>query len=218
MSGHRRGGDLRRPAPRPLSGRRGNRVFYVVAEGEGTEYDYLQRTNALYGGDLKFFIQTPSQHRGLSASQVIDEADRVADEPGVEVWGLFDHDGRSDIDQVCARARRRGINVALSHPAFELWLLLHFKDFPPAAQSGSNRVIMEKLRAADPAFADYRDGKKRINERRFEALRQNDGIRKAVERSRRLANAYTYQTPDNQDPSTGMHLLIEDLGIVRRQR
>jgi hypothetical protein len=190
----------------------------VVAEGEGTEYDYLRRLNTLYGGDLKFFIQTPNQHRGLSASQVIDEATRTAGEPGVEVWGLFDHDGRSDIDQVCARALRKGINAVLSHPAFELWLILHFQEFAPAAQSGSNRVIMEKLRAANSAFSDYGDGSKRINERRFDALRQNDGIRKAAERSRRLANSYTYQTPEGQDPSTGMHLLIESLGIAGRAR
>jgi hypothetical protein len=190
----------------------------VVAEGEGTEYDYLGRLNIFYGEDLRFLIRMASQRRGLSASQVVDEASQVAGEPGIKVWALFDHDGRPDIDQVCARARRHGIYVALSHPSFELWLLLHFRDFPPAAQSGQNRVIMEGLRAADHAFADYRDGNKRIDERRFEALRQGDGIRKAVERARRLASSYTFQTPSNQDPSTGVHLLIERLGIVRRSR
>jgi hypothetical protein len=94
----------------------------------------------------------PSQRRGLSPSQVVDEARLATGEPGVEVWGLFDHDGRQDIDQVCARARRERVNAALSHPAFELWLLLHFQDLAPAAQSGSNLVIMEKLRAAPPCI------------------------------------------------------------------
>jgi hypothetical protein len=190
----------------------------VVAEGQGTEYDYLSRLNTFYGADLKFFIQMASQQRGLSASQVVDEARLAAGEPGIEVWALFDHDGRPDIDQVCARARRHAINAALSHPSFEMWLLLHFQDFPPAAQGGSNRVIMEKLRAADSAFADYGDDNKRIDERRFEALCLDDRIGKAAERSRRLASSYTYQTPSNQDPSTGLHLLIERLGIGRRSR
>lgn len=217
MNRPRRGAPLGQRTGTSYIRRRGNRVFYVVAEGEGTEYDYLRHLNTSYGADLRFLIQMPSQHRGLSPSQVIDDASEVAGEPGVEVWGLFDHDGRQDIDQVCSRARREGVNVALSNPAFELWLLLHFQDFAPAAQSGSNIVIMEKLRAAHPAFSEYRDGDKRINERRFEALRQDDGIRRAVERSRRLARGFTTETPSNQDPSTGLHALIERLGITGRQ-
>jgi hypothetical protein len=154
----------------------------------------------------------------LSPAQVIDEARSAIVEPSVEVWGLFDHDGRRDIDQVCARARRDGINVALSHPSFELWLLLHFQDFPQAAQSGSNRVIMEKLRTAHSAFANYRDGDKRIDLRRFEALAEDDGIRRAVERAQRLSASFTNQTPSSRDPSTELSVLIQRLGIVRPTR
>jgi hypothetical protein len=138
----------------------------------------------------------------------------VGDSDINEVWGLFDHDGRSNIDQVCARAKRLGVKVALSHPAFELWLLLHFQDFSPAKQDGSNAVVMEKLRNAHPAFAEYRDGNKRINLERFEALNDDDRIRMAVARARRLSNSFTYETPSNRDPSTDVYLLIESLGIA----
>lgn len=206
-----------RGVSRPPDRRRGNRVFYVVAEGEGTEYDYLGHLNTYYGSDLRFLIRWPTQRRGLSPSQVIDEAARAVGEPGIQVWGLFDHDGRSDIDQVCARARRQNISVALSHPSFELWLLLHFQDFT-AAQGGLNKVVLERLRAGHPAFADYREGSKRINLRRFEALREDDRILKATDRARRLSNQFTNQTPSNRDPSTDVYLLIERLGIVPRQR
>jgi hypothetical protein len=221
VSPYRRGGEvLRRGSSRPPSQRRGNRIFYVVAEGEGTEYDYLDHLNRDYGPDLGFLIRTPpvsTQRNGLAPSRVVTEAARLVGEPGInEVWGLFDHDGRPDIDHVCARARRQHVKVALSHPAFELWLLLHFQDFSPAAQRGSNSVIMERLRAAHPAFADYRDGNKRIDVRRFEALREDDRIRRAVDRARRLSSQFTYQTPNNRDPSTDVHLLIESLGIAPR--
>lgn len=214
MSPYRRGGDLRPSAPRPPGQRRGNRIFYTVAEGEGTEYDYLSHLNTTYGADCGFLIRWPSQRRGLSPAQVINEARSAIGEPGIEVWGLFDHDGRTDIDQVCASAHRDGIRAALSHPSFELWLLLHFRDFPPAAQSGSNRVIIEKLRASHPAFADYREGSKRIDLQRFEALAGNDGIRRATERARRLAAGFINQTPSNRDPSTDISELIHKLGIV----
>lgn len=209
---------MTRATSRPQDRRRGNRIFYAVAEGEGTEYDYLGHLNQFYGSDLRFLIRWPNQRRGLSPSQVVEEAARVVEEPGIEVWGLFDHDGRPDIDEVCARARRLRVNVALSHPAFELWLLLHFRDFSPAAQDGSNNVIMERLRTAHPAFADYRDGNKRIDARRFQALREDNNIHTAVDRARRLSSHFTYQTPSNRDPSTDVYLLIESLGIVGRPR
>lgn len=198
--------------------RQGNRVYYVVAEGEGTEYDYLRHFNRIYGPDYRFLIRMPNQRHGLSASRVVDEACSAADEPdtdGVEFWALFDHDCRPDIDQVCARARRCGVKTALSHPSFELWLLLHFQYFSPAAQNGSNDVIMENLRAAHPMFADYRDGNKRINERRFDALRENDGIHRAVDRARRLASTFASEIPSHQDPSTGLYRLIESTGIAQ---
>ena len=54
-----------------------------------------------------------------------------------EVWAFFDRDQWSDIPQVFAAARRAGVRVAFSHPAFELWLMLHFRQFA-APQGGDN--------------------------------------------------------------------------------
>jgi hypothetical protein len=189
----------------------------VVAEGEGTEYDYLGYLNTFYGSDFRFLIRSPNQRRGLSPSQVVEEAADAVEEQGIQIWGLFDHDGRPDIDQVCARARRLGINAALSHPSFELWLLLHFQDFA-TAQSGSNNVIMDRLRAAHPAFSDYGEGNKRIDARRFDVLNEDDRIRKAVERAKRLSVQFAHQTPSKRDPSTDVYRLIERLGIVQQPR
>jgi hypothetical protein len=209
----RRGGSLGRSAARPAGRRRGNRVFYVVAEGQGTEYDYLNQLNLNFGSDLGFLIQRPAQNRGLSASQVVQKACETLD-PDITVWAIFDHDGQADIDPVCARARRHGVSVALSHPAFELWLLLHFQDFPAAAQNGSNDVIMTRLRAAHPEFADYRRGSKRIDDARFAALREDSGILRAAARARRLTAECSHRAPSGQDPSTSVYLLIEALGIT----
>jgi hypothetical protein len=214
----RRGsGNLSRGAARPQQFRRGNRIFYVVAEGE-TEYDYFDHINREYGQDREFFIRTPAapvRRNGLKPSDVVTEAATVVRDTDIhEVWGLFDHDGRPDIDQVYARAKRRDIKVALSHPAFELWLLLHFQDFSPATQGGSNADIMKKLRNAHPAFADYPDDNKHINLERFKALTEDDRIRMAVTRARRLSSSFITETPSNRDPSTDVYLLVESLGII----
>lgn len=211
------------PEPGRASSRRpehriGNSVFYVVAEGEGTEYDYLNGLNTTYGSVRKFLIKIPPprvQKNGLMPSRVVEEACRVVDEPAIDqIWGLFDHDGRKDIDNICLRQRPARVKVALSHPSFELWLLLHFQEFTPVAQCGGNDAIIEKLRAAHRAFADYGKRNKRISVARFAALEEGDGIRRAVSRARSLSRHFTHETPSRRDPSTDVHLLIEALGVV----
>lgn len=150
-----RGVDLRRTARE----RHELRVIYIIAEGERTEYDYFAYIDSSYGRPRGFHIKMPNpatRRNGLPPGRIVEEARRVADDPDVdEVWALFDHDRRRDIPRVCAEARREGVRTALSHPAFELWLLLHFRDQLPGAQGGYNDGITAKLRRVHPAFADY---------------------------------------------------------------
>ncbi len=219
MSRRQRGSaETGRVGSRPLAHRSTNAVFYVVTEGEGTEYDYLDRIDKAYGPRWKFRIRMPPPHvrrNGLSPSDVVEHLCRQAYEPAIkQVWGLFDHDGRTNIDQVCSTAERKKLKVGLSHPSFELWPLLHFQDFTPAAQHGKNELITDKLRNAHQAFANYGRPNKRIDQPRFAALMEGDGIRNAVHRARRLSHHFTHETPSQRDPSTAVYLLIEALGVV----
>ena len=157
------------------------------------------------------------RRNGLTPSRIVERACGVADEPAIkQVWGVFDHDGRKEIDQVCSRQRPDRVKIALSHPSFELWLLLHFQDFPPIAQRGSSESIIKKLRAAHWAFADYKKGDERIGATRFAALMEGGGIEDAVRRARAVSSHFSSETPSHRDPSTDMYLLIEALGIVSR--
>lgn len=114
----------------------------MVAEGEGTEYGYFAHIDRLHGRRLGFHIRMPNraiQRNGLSPRRVVEEAANMADDPDIdEAWALFDHDRRQDILGVCAEACKQAVRTALSHPAFELWLLLHFRDQLPGAQGGHN--------------------------------------------------------------------------------
>lgn len=217
MSPRRRGGGLGRAASRTPAQRVGNTTFYVVAEGEGTEYDYLSRLNTTYGSTHRFLIRMPPpsvRRNGLTPSAVVEHATSVSKPGDVDqVWALFDHDGRTNIDRVCRQGQPDRVNLALSHPAFELWLLLHFQDFAPVRQNGRNQLIIDKLRAAHPAFTDYGRREKRISDQRFSALVENDGIGNAVRRARALSRDLSGQAPSNRDPSTDVHLLMEALGI-----
>jgi hypothetical protein len=45
------------------------------------------------------------------------------------VWCVFDRDEHQGIDDVIRDARAEKIEVAYSHPCFELWRLLHYSDY-----------------------------------------------------------------------------------------
>jgi RloB-like protein len=45
-----------------------------------------------------------------------------------EVWCVFDVDEHPNLPEAKQQARDNGLQVAVSNPCFELWLLLHFQD------------------------------------------------------------------------------------------
>jgi hypothetical protein len=45
-----------------------------------------------------------------------------------EVWCVFDVDEHPYLSEAIGLAEEHGINVAVSHPCFELWFILHYED------------------------------------------------------------------------------------------
>lgn len=223
-----RGSQARRSAP-PQDHRRS---VIVVFEGERTERDYLGWIHERYGKRHGFSLVMPGKGTGgLTPSQVVDLARKMARETredDVEVWALFDHDSHPDLPQAFAVARRAGIRVGFSHPAFDLWLLLHFQQFAAPQGGDNNRAIAELQR--QPAFEDYARGK-RVTQPRFDALEVGGGIARAVQNARKLDDSCpsgccsgrdpadeghppSRCEPTNRDPSTSVWRLIEGLGIT----
>ncbi|MFI7533420.1 RloB family protein [Streptosporangium sp. NPDC049376] len=124
------------------------RILYVACEGEATEPDYLDYLNERFGdgdgrGRRPFRIQPVSRRSGRTPSGIVEAARQAAGED--EAWALFDRDQWKDIPQAAEAAARGRVELALSHPSFDLWLLLHFQAFG-GAQSGSSKLVVEKLR------------------------------------------------------------------------
>src|SRR5262249_48220782 len=67
---------------------------------------------------------------------------------GDEFWLVLDCDhwinsGHiKNLTRVMQECRKKGIQIALSHPCFELWLLLHFAEFP--TENKLTRAQVEK--------------------------------------------------------------------------
>ncbi|MEU9452584.1 RloB family protein [Streptomyces sp. NPDC048277] len=152
---------MRRPAE--FYADESRRVVYVAAEGKRTERDYITLLNTAYGDREKFLLRFSHTRKGLRPKEVVDLVLASSSAPEDEKWALFDRDTLDNRDQDIPEAMRKaatnGVQVALSHPSFELWLLLHFQQFT-SQESGISDTVVQRLRAHREAkgFENYDTG------------------------------------------------------------
>jgi RloB-like protein len=116
--------------------------------------------------------------------QAVDDYDQV--------WCVLDVDD-FDFGEALAAAHRNDINLAISNPCFELWLLLHHVDVTVALQGASNSLL--RLKRIVPEYDK--------SDLRFEDFAE--GIPDAVQRARLLSDD---DAPLGPYPSTGMWRLV----------
>jgi len=104
--------------------------------------------------------------------------------------------------RVIQECGQKGIQVALSNPCFELWLLLHFAEFPEDGKL-TRADVEKKIREAVGAYDKTKVYNLPIN---------NECVKSAVKRSADNQPASS-EIPDR--PQTEVHRIIHDL-ITRR--
>ncbi|MEQ4719074.1 RloB domain-containing protein [Nonomuraea sp. B19D2] len=225
-------------APRPgPGGPRKNKVLFVVCEGQ-TERSYFHHLNHCYGAEYNFQIQlTPrkvtegQQFNGYKPAPAVREAIRLKKSAkgikNTEFWAVFDRDENDDVYEAFRLARQNGINVAFSHPHFELWLWLHFAPGLPGRLGGNRAVIPAKLRR----IKEFGDFEKIVASHHFEELIKEERQAKAVKLAQRLVSGCPSgrcgqaselgasghaSTCDIllRDPSTDVYRILEVLGLV----
>ncbi|MFB7911357.1 RloB family protein [Kitasatospora sp. NPDC056076] len=161
------------------------RVVLIAAEGQKTEREYIKFLNDKYGDrpGQKFFLRFCGSNRGLRPSEVVKHVIDAASSGEDEKWALFDRDSADnrdeDIPAAMRLAAKEGVQVALSHPSIELWLLLHFQPFT-SQEGGLSDKIVDQLRKHPRAkgFADYDkksgDRGKGITEERGKSLMKKE--------------------------------------------
>jgi hypothetical protein len=111
------------------------RTVLVVGEARITEPEYFHRLKLEDRVRVAFSV-TVKKGRGGSRLQVVQEAVNRKNEPGAEYdesWCVMDVEnpntieGKRDLMDALALARREGISVCLSNPAIEVWFLAHFE-------------------------------------------------------------------------------------------
>ncbi|MEC3995912.1 RloB family protein [Actinacidiphila sp. DG2A-62] len=171
----------------------------VVCGGRETERQYLQGLrdhvrNPAVSVIVKPKVGSPAQlvaYAGKLRAQNRDGYD--------EVWCVFDVDEFTDIADAAVAARRLGIEVAVSNPCFELWLLLHFADH--TAFVGAYKKLLPLLEKHVPGY----------DKSRLDFAPYRETYEAAAERARKLEAT---GRDHGRNPSTSVWRLTE--GIVRR--
>lgn len=203
MTNPRRDRD-RKPGRRQPSRERKPKIL-IVCEGKLTEPQYFEGfkracRNALVdieiasGQGVPMTLVEESKSRMEKAE---DAAKREKDDNLAydSVWCVFDVDEHPHIPEASERARVWGIDLAISNPCFELWLLLHFKDHPGMKDRKQvKRLLQKHVPGYDKSvkYATY-----------------SDGYSIAVTRAAQLAKIAEDVGTPGHNPTTGVYRLTE---------
>lgn len=120
-----------------------------------------------------------------------------------EVWCVFDVDEHPRLPDAKQQARDNGIQLAISNPCFELWILLHFRD------QTAHVHRHEAQRACQEYLPDYQ------KDVPFDALRPH--YEDAVARARALDHRQETAGDAGGNPSTGVYRLTERIHELGRE-
>lgn len=184
---------------RNINFRKTRKAFLIVCEGEKTEPHYFE---AFRVPKKIFDVKGP----GANTVSLIEKAMEIRDNNHSttydEVWCVFDRDSfpAKNFNKALELARKNKIKVACSNEAFELWYLLHFH-YHDAATSRSEygRMLTERLglkyKKNDPSMYDR-------------LLHKQD---QAIKNAEKLLKSYPDHSPEKDNPSTKVHLLVKEL-------
>lgn len=173
----------------------------VLCGGRRTEKGYLEALNQYFcSSSVRFRFDR--EKIGLAPSRLVTRG--ITQKANfAQVWCVFDVDNfdrtltkgkQDDLTKAVVAARRAGINLAMSNPCFELWLLLHFAEH--TAYLADARATARRLREHVPTY-----DKDRLDFQHF-----RDRVDDAVSRAKTLDPGDGH-CPAN--PSTGMWELVE---------
>jgi len=192
----RRRGTFRRPL----------RVIRVLSEGKVTEPGYLNLWARLNRHNVRLDVND----RGMTPDALVRRAkqhmkrnlrSRPSEREFDEIWCVFDVDQHANLAQAIDDARQSEINIAISNPCFELWLVLH--------------------REEQTAHVDRHDIQQRSDELQLTANKHVlpaaepilvDGVENAKQRARALDRWHAGNgSPRRENPSTDVWRLVDRL-------
>jgi hypothetical protein len=196
-----------RPLKRRVATRRPRKTLLVFCEGERTEPEYLDalkrqpsvrdvaavdlRIETGHGGSVP---RTLVAMAAAARSKALDEEAEID-----EFWCVFDVEwprNHPGLGEAIEQARLNDIQIAVSNPCFELWLILHFENQSAWLDNDAARRARRRL---DGSSDKGLDGAK------YMPLASDAARRAAGLDERHQRNGTTF--PDD-NPSSGMYRLL----------
>lgn len=170
--------------------------FLIVCEGEKTERNYFRRFRV--PGKI-----IDVKGIGFNTISLVKEALNLRVKAEYDqVWCVFDRDSfpAQNFNAALNLAASKGIEVAYSNEAFELWYLLHF-DYHHAGitRKAYIEILERKLGHTYEKNSEFM----------FDELESK--IQIAIRNAQRLLENYVPRHPERDNPSTTIHLLVEEL-------
>ncbi|MGE5341851.1 MAG: RloB family protein [Candidatus Omnitrophota bacterium] len=191
---------------RSLERKSGNRgkppeSFLIFCEGTKTEPNYF-RAFRVSSANVKVV------GCGMNTLSLVEEAIRVKRNYMKDgrihdhVWCVFDRDDfpLENFNAAFDLAETEGIKIAYSNEAFELWYLLHFEYLDIATDRHEYTKILSRH-----LNSEYRKNCTTMYDELLQ--RQADAIINAE----KLLNSYAPLNPGTNNPSTTVHLLVQEL-------
>jgi len=172
--------------------------FLIVCEGEKTEPNYFSNFRV----PKKVF---DVEGIGANTESLVHKAIELKNHASVSydyVWCVFDRDSfpSQNFNNAFTLAKTHNINIAYSNEAFEIWYLLHYY-FHDAATSRTQYKSMLTARLGFPY--------KKNNPHMYNHLLPFQEV--AIKNAINLLNTYANHSPLNNNPSTSVHILVQEL-------
>ncbi|WUH92362.1 RloB family protein [Streptomyces sp. NBC_00433] len=122
-----------------------------MAEGEKTEPQYFEGLAAHLNAQAVQVLSLRSIGLGRDPLRVVEEAlsrrktEESNGDPYDSVWCVVDVDQHATLENACLRAKRSDLDVAVSSPCFEVWLLWHFQDHASWISTEALAVKLKKF-------------------------------------------------------------------------
>ena len=182
------------------------RWFLIVCEGEKTEPNYF-RSFPVDKKVIKLDIKGEGRNPKSLVEKAIELKNGSESDETDQFWCVFDRDENpnnpndsQNFNSAITLARNNGIDVAYSNDAFELWYLLHFHFYNTGISRQDYQNMLTKLLGHK-----YKKNSEMI----YEELK--DKQQDAIKHAKRLLQEYDRPNPESDNPSTTVHLLVEEL-------
>ena len=163
MPRHRTGKIKRRRSEREPKAR-----FFLFCEGQNTEPAYFRAVREELYGDVLLKIECGvGEPRTVAekARERIRRKSKDSFQKNDRVWAIFDRDEHQKFDEAVDIFQANGIGMARSNPCFELWLILHEREYDIPDGSRAAQRELAKLRPEyDPEGAKFRIARKWWND------------------------------------------------------